>query len=103
MHCGKPCHSITSSAIASSVGGTVRPGATHVPGVIHAPVYAGGTGRVTDVAIEEAGDWPKRPRHVVWIDLRTQRRVPCNASVATLLMRVGGTHPRVTVGAEEPR
>jgi hypothetical protein len=103
MHCGKPCHSITSSAIASSVGGTVRPGATQRAWRNSCICLCRGPGRVTDVAIEEAGDWPKRPRHVVWIDLRTQRRVPCNASVATLLMRVGGTHSRVTVGAEEPR
>src|SRR5215813_10857013 len=38
------------------------------PGVINSSVYAGGR-KVTDVAIEEAGDWSKRPGHVVWIGL----------------------------------
>jgi magnesium transporter len=37
-------------------------------GVIAASVYAGGR-RVKDVAIEEAGEWSKRPGHVVWIGL----------------------------------
>ena len=40
----------------------------HEPGVINSSVYAGGR-KVTDVAIEEAGDWSKRPGHVVWIGL----------------------------------
>jgi magnesium transporter len=38
------------------------------PGVINSSVYAGGR-KVTDVAIEEAGAWVKRPGHVVWIGL----------------------------------
>jgi len=38
------------------------------PGVINSSVYAGGR-KVTDVAIEEAGVWSKRPGHVVWIGL----------------------------------
>ena len=38
------------------------------PGVINSSVYAGGR-KVIDVAIEEAGDWSKRPGHVVWIGL----------------------------------
>jgi magnesium transporter len=38
------------------------------PGVINSSVYAGGL-KVADVAIEEAGDWSKRPGHVVWIGL----------------------------------
>jgi len=38
------------------------------PGVVNSSVYAGGR-KVTDVAIEEAGDWSKRPGHVVWIGL----------------------------------
>jgi CorA-like Mg2+ transporter protein len=37
-------------------------------GVIASSVYAGGR-RVKDIAIEEAGEWSKRPRHVVWIGL----------------------------------
>jgi magnesium transporter len=40
----------------------------HEPGVINSAVYAGGR-KVADVAIEEAGDWSKRPGHVVWIGL----------------------------------
>src|SRR5262252_8549045 len=38
------------------------------PGVINSSAYAGGR-KVTDVAIEEAGNWSKRPGHVVWIGL----------------------------------
>jgi magnesium transporter len=38
------------------------------PGVVAASVYAGGR-RIKDIAIEEAGDWSKRPGHVVWIGL----------------------------------
>jgi hypothetical protein len=38
------------------------------PGVVNSSVYAGGR-KVADVAIEEAGDWSKRPGHVVWIGL----------------------------------
>lgn len=38
------------------------------PGVINSAIYAGGR-KVADVAIEEAGDWSKRPGHVVWIGL----------------------------------
>jgi magnesium transporter len=37
-------------------------------GVVAASVYAGGR-RVKDIAIEEAGEWSKRPDHVVWIGL----------------------------------
>ena len=40
----------------------------HEPGVINSSVYAGGR-NVADVAIEQAGDWSKRPCHVVWIGL----------------------------------
>ena len=38
------------------------------PGVVASSVYAGGR-RLKDVAIEEAGEWSKRPGHVVWIGL----------------------------------
>jgi magnesium transporter len=37
-------------------------------GVVASSVYAGGR-RVKDIAIEEAGEWSKRPGHVVWIGL----------------------------------
>jgi magnesium transporter len=37
-------------------------------GVVAASVYAGGR-RVKDVGIEEAGEWSKKPGHVVWIGL----------------------------------
>ena len=36
--------------------------------VVASSVYAGGR-RVKDIAIEEAGEWSKRPGHVVWIGL----------------------------------
>jgi magnesium transporter len=38
------------------------------PGVVAAGVYANGR-RVADVAIEESGEWSKKPGHVVWIGL----------------------------------
>ena len=43
-------------------------GSGHEPGVVNSTVYAGGQ-KVADVAIEEAGEWSKRPGHVVWIGL----------------------------------
>ncbi|HEY7459666.1 MAG TPA: magnesium/cobalt transporter CorA [Xanthobacteraceae bacterium] len=39
-----------------------------VPGVIAATVYVRGQ-RVTDIKIDEVGEWAKRPDHVVWIGL----------------------------------
>ena len=38
------------------------------PGVVAASAYAGGR-RVADIAIDEAGEWSKKPSHVVWIGL----------------------------------
>lgn len=38
------------------------------PGVVAAAVYASGR-RIADVAVEGAGDWARRPGHVVWIGL----------------------------------
>lgn len=38
------------------------------PGVVAAAVYCGGH-RVAHVAIEEAGEWSRKPGHVVWIGL----------------------------------
>jgi magnesium transporter len=40
----------------------------HEAGIVAASVYAHGK-RVADVAIEAAGEWSKRPGHVVWIGL----------------------------------
>ena len=37
-------------------------------GVVASSVYSGGR-RIKDIAIEEAGEWSKRPGHVVWIGL----------------------------------
>ena len=37
-------------------------------GVVAANVYAGGR-RVADISIDEAGEWARRPGHVVWIGL----------------------------------
>src|SRR5262249_12638577 len=47
------------------------PASGHEPGVVNSTVYAGGR-KVADVAIEEAGEWSKRPGHVVWIGLVEQ-------------------------------
>jgi magnesium transporter len=41
---------------------------TQCPGVVMSAAYAGGR-RVADVAIEEAGEWGRRPGHLVWIGL----------------------------------
>ena len=38
------------------------------PGVVAAGVYAAGR-RICDTTIEDAGEWAKRPGHVVWIGL----------------------------------
>src|SRR5262245_38801888 len=38
------------------------------PGVVAASVYAGGR-CISDIAIDEAGNWAKKPDHVVWIGL----------------------------------
>lgn len=39
-----------------------------MPGIAASAVYAGGR-RVREIPIEEAGEWSKRPGHVVWIGL----------------------------------
>ena len=39
-----------------------------LPGIVNSSVYAGGR-KLTDVAIDEAGAWAKRPGHLVWIGL----------------------------------
>jgi magnesium transporter len=44
-----------------------QPG-SEAAGVVAASVYAGGR-RVRDIVIEEAGEWSKRPGHIVWIGL----------------------------------
>jgi magnesium transporter len=40
----------------------------HELGVVNSAVYAGGR-KIADVPIEEAGEWSKKPGHVVWIGL----------------------------------
>ncbi|MBB3019843.1 magnesium transporter [Microvirga lupini] len=40
----------------------------HPPGVVASAVYAQGR-RLADIAIEGAGDWARKPGHVVWIGL----------------------------------
>src|SRR5215211_5353675 len=39
-----------------------------IPGVVASAVYADGR-RVADIAIETAGEWSRKPGHVVWIGL----------------------------------
>jgi magnesium transporter len=39
------------------------------PGVVAASVYANGKRVAAHIAIDEAGEWSKRPGHVVWIGL----------------------------------
>jgi magnesium transporter len=39
-----------------------------VPGVVASAAYTGGR-RVAEIAVEEAGEWSRRPGHVVWIGL----------------------------------
>jgi magnesium transporter len=39
-----------------------------MPGVVASAVYAGGR-RVREIPIEEAGEWSRKPGHVVWIGL----------------------------------
>ena len=47
---------------------TRAPPAESEAGVVAAGVYAGGR-RIKDIPIEEAGEWSKRPGHIVWIGL----------------------------------
>jgi magnesium transporter len=47
---------------------TSSPAPSPEPHVVAAGVYAGGR-RVADIHIDEAGEWAKRPGHVVWIGL----------------------------------
>src|SRR5262245_63840417 len=47
--------------------GIAYPGSA--PGVVAASVYANGKRVAADIAIDEAGEWSKRPGHVVWIGL----------------------------------
>ena len=47
---------------------TETPASGHELGVVNSAVYAGGR-KIADVSIEEAGEWSKRPGHVVWIGL----------------------------------
>ena len=44
------------------------PSAGHDPSVVAAAAYLGGR-RVADIPVEEAGEWARRPGHVVWIGL----------------------------------
>lgn len=46
----------------------LRRGSPSEHGVVAASVYAGGR-RVADIAIDEAGEWSKKPGYVVWIGL----------------------------------
>ncbi len=41
---------------------------TQRPGVVMAAAYSEGR-RVSDVAVHDAGDWSRRPGHLVWIGL----------------------------------
>lgn len=43
------------------------------PGVVAASVYASGR-RISDISIEDAGAWSKKPHHVVWIGLHEPDR-----------------------------
>lgn len=43
----------------------IRPSAIAEPGVVAASVYAGGR-RIADISIDDAGEWSKKPGHVVW-------------------------------------
>jgi magnesium transporter len=45
----------------------LRP-AGHEPGVIAAAAYLGGR-RIAEIPVQEAGEWSRRPGHVVWIGL----------------------------------
>ena len=38
------------------------------PGLVAADVYANGK-RLTDIIVDEVGEWSRRPNHVVWLDL----------------------------------
>jgi magnesium transporter len=71
-------------------------------GVVASSVYAGGK-RVKDIAIEDAGEWSKRPGHVVWIGLLEPsldllRRVQVQLGLHYLAIEDAGNahqHPKI--------
>ncbi len=71
-------------------------------GVVASSVYADGR-RVKDIAIEEAGEWSKRPEHVVWIGLLEPspdllRRVQAQLGLHYLAIEDAGKahqHPKI--------
>jgi magnesium transporter len=65
-------------------------------GIVNAAVYAGGR-RVTDIAIEDAGDWAKKPGHVVWIGLYE----PADALLAQVQQQFN-LHPLAIEDASQP-
>ena len=65
---GGDAGSPASPAKAPAIDGPVAAVGAEVPGIVASGVYAGGR-RVADIRIDEAGDWARRPGHVVWIGL----------------------------------
>lgn len=65
---GGDARSPASLAKAPAADGPVAAVGAEVPGIVASGVYAGGR-RVADIRIDEAGDWARRPGHVVWIGL----------------------------------
>ena len=54
------------------MGVPLRPAALE-PGLVNAVVYRGGR-KLVDIAIDDAGEWARRPGHVVWIGLYEPKR-----------------------------
>src|SRR4028119_244572 len=46
----------------------VTPPSESTEGIVAAAAYLGGQ-RVADIRVEDAGEWSRRPGHVVWIGL----------------------------------
>ena len=65
---GGDARSLASLAKAPAADGPVAAVGAEVPGIVASGVYAGGR-RVADIRIDEAGEWARRPGHVVWIGL----------------------------------
>ncbi|MGZ8321567.1 MAG: magnesium transporter, partial [Rhodoplanes sp.] len=54
------------------MGVPLRPAALE-PGLVNSVVYRGGR-KLVEIAIDDAGEWARRPGHVVWIGLYEPKR-----------------------------
>ena len=66
------------------------------PGVVACSVYANGT-RLADIGVDEAGEWSRKPGHVVWIGL-----LEPNPALLARVQRQFGLHDLAVEDAGKP-